>query len=392
MNRIDNEVFNITGVQIRVLNPVPAVFPFQDSTMGPFPTFGLSVITIEDEDGNVGEAPVYNSYNNILETCLLPILLHSRNVSYSLLYYRLYWSIRNEGFRGPASALLGQIDLALHDLAARRAKLPLHRYLSTKATRDAIKVYGSGGGTNYSLKELEAEVTYFMKAGVDCYKMKVGKDFGQKMQEDVMRVKFVRSLLGDKVRLAVDANQIWTREQALHFLDLTASENIAWFEEPVHSADYEQIEKLCNSTTVKISYGESERTSLMFPTLVNMGVKHLQPIPNQIAGVKEWMEVKELALASQVDFSSGGYSLYTASLMAVAPEHCRVEYLHSIMFGLEKYFMVRPELKNGYFVLPDIEGLPIRIDWDYWSAANKVVRSQAWSRNNVKEYLPIVSM
>jgi hypothetical protein len=28
----------------------------------------------------------------------------------------MYWSIRNEGFRGPAAALLGQIDIALHDL------------------------------------------------------------------------------------------------------------------------------------------------------------------------------------------------------------------------------------------------------------------------------------
>jgi hypothetical protein len=44
---------------------------------------------------------------------------------------------------------------------------------------------GSGGGTNYSLKELETEVAFFLDAGVDCYKMKVGKDFGTNMKEDV---------------------------------------------------------------------------------------------------------------------------------------------------------------------------------------------------------------
>lgn len=390
MNKIDKEVFNISSVRIRVLEPVRAMVPFQDATMGPFPTFGLALLTLEDEDGFIGESPVYSSYTNILESCLLPILLHSSQIPYPVLYHHLYWSIRNEGFRGAASALLGQIDLALHDLAARRAKMPLHHYLN--ATKDHVKMYGSGGGTNYSLQQLENEVTNFLDAGVDCYKMKVGKGFGTKMKEDVERVKFVRSLLGNKVSLAVDANQIWTKEQALGFLDLTAAENLAWFEEPIHSAAYDQIGILCSQSPVKISYGESERTSKMFPTLVNIGVQHLQPVPNQVGGVKEWMEVKDLSLASSIDFSSGGYSLYTSSLMAAAPEHFHVEYLHSIMYGLEHYFSVRPEWKNGCFILPDIEGLPVRVDWDYCSRADKVVRTLVWDRKNVKEYLPTVSM
>ena len=121
MHQIDSEIFNICSAQIRVLKPVPAVIPFQDSTMGPFNTFGLSVITLEDEDGNVGEAPVYGSYVNILEKCLFPILFYSRDIPYKELYPRLYWSIRNEGFRGQASAVLGQVDMALYDLAARRS-------------------------------------------------------------------------------------------------------------------------------------------------------------------------------------------------------------------------------------------------------------------------------
>jgi hypothetical protein len=104
------------------------------------------------------------------------------------------------------------------------------------------------------------------------------------------------------------------------------------------------------------------------------------------------MEVKDLAFTSNIDFSSGGYSLFTSSLMAAAPECFRVEYLRSIMFGLEHYFSVRPEWKNGCFILPDVEGLPVRVDWDYCNRANKVVRTQTWDKKNVKEYLPTVSM
>ena len=387
---MENEVFNIVRVSIKVLESTETVFHFQDATMGPFQSFGLAIIILEDEDGNQGESPVYSSYNNILETCLIPILLHSKKAPYHALYQRLYWSIRNEGFRGPAAALLSQVDIALHDLAARKAGQPLHRYLG--ASRNTVKVYGSGGGTNYSYKDLETEVAYFLNAGVDCYKMKVGKDFGNRMSEDVARVKFVRRLLGNNVRLAVDANQVWNYEQALRFLDLTASENIAWFEEPVHSADYAQIEKLCKSTPVKISFGESERTARTFPTLINIGVRHLQPIPTQLAGVKEWMQVKGLALKADIDFSSGGYSLYTSSLMATAPEHYEVEYLHSIMFGLERYFSVRPEWKDGHFILPEVDGLPVRIDWEFWCRANKIIYTREWRREDVEEYRPYVTM
>ena len=212
MHRIDKEIFNITRVQIDVLEPQCVVTPFQDATMGPFHNFGLAILTLTDENGITGEVPVYSTYNNILETCLLPILLHCGDLPYSELYQRLYWSIRNEGYRGPAAAILGQVDLALHDLAAKRNSLPLHKYLG--GATDSVKFYGSGGGTNYSFQDLETEVAYFINAGADCYKMKVGKAFGTNMEEDVRRVKFVKGLLGNQVKLAVDANQIWTCEQA----------------------------------------------------------------------------------------------------------------------------------------------------------------------------------
>ncbi|WP_343745890.1 mandelate racemase/muconate lactonizing enzyme family protein [Chitinophaga sp.] len=390
MYTIDHQIFNITSVQLRELEPAMAVTPIQDATMGPFPSFGLALITLEDENGFIGEAPVYSSYINILENCLLPILLHSHHVSYHKLYHQLYWSIRNEGFRGPASALVGQIDLALHDLAARREGVPLHRFLH--AERDTVKMYGSGGGTNYTLQELEQEVDRFMKAGVDCYKMKVGKAFGTMMGEDASRVKFVRSLLGKDVRLAVDANQIWSGEQALRFADMIAAADVAWFEEPIHSAAFEQIGVLCSQTPLRVSFGESERTSRLFPTLVTLGVRHLQPVPTHLGGVNEWKEVRDLAAKSGVDFSSGGYSLFTASLMATADEACEVEYLYSIMSGLERYFSVCPEWKNGCFVLPDIAGLPVRVDWDYCRSADKIVKQYYWNDQNVRKYSPIVSL
>lgn len=390
MHPIDREVFNITRAQLRVLEPVRAVTAFQDATMGPFDSFGLSILTVQDKDGNLGEAPVFNTYINILEKCFLPILFHNHDLPYEKLYRLLYWSIRNEGFRGQASALLGQLDLALFDLAARRKGLPLYRYLG--GTRDSVKMYGSGGGTNYSLEELEKEMKLFLDAGVDCVKIKVGSQFGTKMERDIERVRFVRSLIGGEVKLAVDANQTWSTDQALAFIDKVGIDDIAWVEEPIHSAHYLEIEKLCRLSPVPIAYGESERTAKMFPSLVHIGVAHLQPVPTQLGGIKEWAEVRDLAIKNGLDLTSGGYSFYTAPMLATAPDDCAVEYLYSLMYGLERYFMVRPVWHQGRFKLPDIEGVPVRIDWGYWEKADKIIVNRVWTKDQLSAYNPTVTM
>ncbi|ETZ24826.1 enolase C-terminal domain-like protein [Pedobacter sp. V48] len=390
MYDIDNEIFNIKRIRIRVLEQVAAITPFQDATMGPFPNFGISIITIEDEDGNLGEAPVYNSYMNILESCIFPILFHSRSVPYKEFYPKLYWSIRNEGFKGAAGAILGQVDMALYDLAARRRKVPLYRYIGS--TQNDVKMYGSGGGTNYTLQELETEVSFLMNKGVDCYKMKIGKDFGAKINEDINRVKFVKSLAGNKMKIAVDVNQIWNCNDVFKFVDAIGEENLCWLEEPIHSAAYDQIELLCEKLSVTVAYGESERTSKIFPTLVDSGVRHLQPVPTQLGGMKEWMEIRDLCENKNLQFSSGGYSLYSAFLMTSANRDSMIEYLYPLMYGLEKYFLVRPVWENGRFYLSEIEGLPVRIDWDYCYKENKIVQERLWEKQDVSKYNPVVSM
>ncbi|WP_418359852.1 enolase C-terminal domain-like protein [Sphingobacterium detergens] len=390
MNRIDQEIFNIQKVSIRVLEPVANITPFQDATMGPFPSFGISVIRIEDAEGFVGEAPVYNSYTNILETCLFPILFHCEGLTYAEFFPKLYWSIRNEGFKGAASALLGQVDMALYDLAARRRNLPLYRYIG--GNRNSVKIYGSGGGTNYTMQQLEKEVALFLDAGVDCYKMKIGKDFGTNLAADIERVKYVRKLTGKDMRVAVDVNQIWSCAEVFRFLDAIGEDELAWLEEPIHSAAYDQIEELCKRTSVPVAYGESERTSKIFPMLANCGIKHLQPVPTQFGGIKEWMEVRDLCADRNLQLSSGGYSLYSSFLMTTAKETGMIEYLYSLMYGLEKYFLIRPSLENGQFHLPESDGLPVRINWDYCLKENKVLREQVWLKQDVPGYNPLVSM
>ncbi len=98
-------------------------------------------------------------------------------------------------------------DLALYDLAAKQADLPLYAYL--------------GGGkrsfiTNFTLwldtkeQTVDAALAY-QQAGAVVLKMKVGTS----REEDVARVRAVRSAVGADIAIRIDANQGWDEATAI---------------------------------------------------------------------------------------------------------------------------------------------------------------------------------
>ena len=78
--------------------------------------------------------------------------------------------------------------------------------------------------------------------------------------------------------------------------------------------------------------------------------------------------------------------------MTSAPADNYIEDLYSIMYGLEEYFSVKPGWKNGQFILCDIPGLPVRVDWDYCTRNRKIKREMRWTREQVKPYSPVVTV
>jgi L-alanine-DL-glutamate epimerase-like enolase superfamily enzyme len=368
----------IREVRVRAMKPYPLPRPFYDATMGPFNSFPFATIELLDEDGTTGEAPFFAAAITLLESLLLPRLL-GRKGTHQELFREWYWAIRNEGFRGHASAMLGQLDLALYDLAARRAGKPLHRYLGS--TRDWAHVYGSGGGTNLTEEELIEEMTGFVRSGFRVLKMKIGRNFGSEPQRDLERVKLVRQAIGNDIALAIDANQTWPVKQALEVAHQMAPLNIAWFEEPVHSAALHEIEAFCAQTPIPASFGESERSGKVFPALIAAGVKHLQPIPGYLTGIGEYLEVMEMAERMGLAFSSGGYSQAHAQLVAVAGESAHTELLIPVIGPLDAYLSLKPLLKDGRYHLPPEPGLCFRVDWEGIKRSGQLLLDKVWKSN-----------
>ena len=122
----ETEELHITEVRFRVTKKYDLPGIFYDATMGPFADYSLSALTLVDADGTVGEAPLMvRNAKELFNDVLSPILLTGGPVLYKDLYQKLYWRIRNFGFRSMTATAVGAIDLALHDLFANRRGIPL---------------------------------------------------------------------------------------------------------------------------------------------------------------------------------------------------------------------------------------------------------------------------
>ena len=124
---------------------------------------------------------------------------------------------------GPIARTIAGIDLALWDLQARRAGLPLWRLLG--GTRDEIGVYASGLNPTGT----ELIVADRLARGFDAFRLKVG--FGR--QRDADNLKVLREILGPEGLLMVDANQAWDLDTALSMAEVLGGYGPEWLEEPL---------------------------------------------------------------------------------------------------------------------------------------------------------------
>lgn len=351
------QTIKITRIQLDELDPGPLPVPFQDSTMGPFTHWKLMSLRLTADDGRVGQA--FSSIAPDLRQTLLTEGSRTREEW----WHRIFWMQRNAGHRNPSTAsTLANIDLAMNDILAQRAEKPLHKFWG--ATRDVVPVYGSGGGTNRTREELVQEMQRYVAEGFTTLKMKVGKEFGTKMSEDIDRVKAVRDAIGPEIKLAVDANQCWNSADALRFADQIATLRIEWFEEPVHSADRRAIREISKSCPFDVAMGESENHALGFRDLAECGTQHLQPPPHGLPGFQPWSEAVAYARKNGLRWSSGGSSHLTAIYVASQPDGL-VECLKGIVgHWADQCWSPRPALVNGQMHLPSTPGLPLKVDWD----------------------------
>ena len=117
-------------------------------------------------------------------------------------YQKLLWAGASVGRSGVATQAIAALDIALYDLKAKRANLPLSKLLG--AYRDSVQAYNTSGGFLHApIEEVKERASQSLADGIGGIKIKVGQPDSR---IDVQRLSAVREHIGDDVPLMVDAN------------------------------------------------------------------------------------------------------------------------------------------------------------------------------------------
>jgi L-alanine-DL-glutamate epimerase-like enolase superfamily enzyme len=151
-------------------------------------------------------------------------------------------------YQGAAAAAF---DVACYDALARTRNIPVWQVLG-KQRQNQIPVLWptSSGSADDDLGIIEQ----YHARGFNTYMLKMGT---KPIYEDISRIKIVSSELPEGVRVMVDANQGWSRDEALEFANETQSLPLILIEQPLAAADYEGLRMVRKISNSPISVDES---------------------------------------------------------------------------------------------------------------------------------------
>ncbi|MFC0628123.1 L-talarate/galactarate dehydratase [Kribbella deserti] len=266
------------------------------------------------------------------------------------LYDKLLWAGASVGRSGVATQAIAAIDIALWDLKAKRASLPLAKLLG--AHRDSVRVYNTSGGfLQASVEEVKERASKSLADGIGGIKIKVGQP---DTRIDLERVRAVREHLGDGVPLMVDANQQWDRPTALRFGRALEQFDLVWIEEPLDAYDAVGHAQLAAALDTPIATGEMLSSVAEHVRLIEAGAADIiQPDAPRIGGITPFLRLAALADHAGLQLAPHFAMEIHLHLAAAYPREPWVEHFE----WLNPLFNERLETLDGRMLVPDRPGL-----------------------------------
>ena len=340
--------------------PLPAVLT--DSMHGEMRAFELNTVRIRDSDGAEGVGYTFTVGRNgaAIDTVLareLPEIMDREEADeIERLWHKAWWALHYGGRGGPTVLALSAFDMALWDLKAKRANLPLWKALGGYDPR--VPCYAGGIDLELPLDKLLRQTDDNLAKGFRAIKMKVGR---ANLFEDVERVQAMREHLGTGFPLMADANMKWSVDGAIRAARALQPSDLTWLEEPTIPDDPAGHARIVREGGLPIAAGENLRTLWEFKLYVaGGGVTYPEPDVTNCGGVTPFMKIAHLAEAFNLPVTSHGAHDVTVHLLAACPNR---SYLEAHGFGLERYIAEPLTIQDGFALAPDRPGHGIAFDW-----------------------------
>lgn len=261
------------------------------------------------------------------------------------------------GRGGLASRAASAIDIAVWDAIGKETGRSIHHLLG--GHRDRMPAYVAGGYyiEGKGLDELQKEVAAKVTSGAKAIKIKIG---AKSLGDDLARIDAVRDAIGPATKLLVDANNAYSRLDALRMARHLEERDIYWFEEPLSPEDSDGAAELVKRTDVPIALGENEYTLSGFRDLMHRGAADILNADAQmIGGITKWQKCAHYAEANHIPIAPHGDQEVHVHLVAAVPNGLLVKYYDSSLNALkDTLFKQKLELdKDGAISVPIQPGI-----------------------------------
>jgi L-alanine-DL-glutamate epimerase-like enolase superfamily enzyme len=240
------------------------------------------------------------------------------------------------------------VQVALWDLAAKQAALPLHRFLG--ARRDRVRAYASGLDFHLSDAEFEAFFAHADAIGYRAFKIKVGHpDF----ERDLARLRLLARTVRPGARIMIDANEAWGAKEAVVKLEAIrrAGYDLLWVEDPILRLDFEGLRLLRESVPWTLINSGEYLDAAGKRQLLAAGATDILNVHGQVTDV---MRIGWLAAEMGIPVTLGNTFLEVGVHMACAlPE---VEWLEYSFQNFDHLVEQPMEVRDGWIYAPDRPG------------------------------------
>ena len=199
--------------------------------------FGFAAPDLEVTGESAEE--VYQAFTTIIEP-----LLKGRDV---FQYARIMESLKDRLPNHPSARAM--VDMALYDLLAQKAGVPLYQLLGG---------YRKHIATSVTIGILPLQMTLdrtgeHIKRGFKVLKIKGGRQ----VEEDIEKMIRIRELAGKNIRIRFDANQGYSLEESIRFMEETAKAGVELLEQPTRRDDLELLKKVTMKASIPVMADES---------------------------------------------------------------------------------------------------------------------------------------
>jgi D-arabinonate dehydratase len=265
--------------------------------------------------------------------------------------------------RSLALQAIACVDTALWDVFGKALGIPLYRLWG--GFRDRLPAICIGGYYSDDLDDVARQIESYRELGFAGCKFKVG---GLTPAEDARRTELARQAAGDDFVLMVDANQGYTRRQAIEFVRRTEHLNLRWFEEPVRWLnDRLSMRDVRLITGIPVAAGQSEDTRAGLRELMAAGaIDVCNADASWIGGPSEWRRVAAMAAMYDIEMAHHEEPQVSAHLLASIPHGTYLETFDPVRDPIFwNMISNRQDFQDGDYLVPQAPGFGLELDWDY---------------------------